>query len=132
MITTTGRRPIVQKKKGVYHLSHAFADHVAAAADVSVNRTSAKMGFHRALRLAGCKDGDKVNLDGTEIVWRYPTEEYEAKNWPSGFAKWNSIIDGIKGIKSLETTDPIWDIGKAEVARRAADLVPGIVKILTA
>ncbi len=83
-------------------------------------------------RPAGCKDGDTVDLGGKEFEWHYPDGMPSAKEWPSGFAKWNSTIDGIKGVKTLETGDPIWDLPKAEVTARVDALMAGIVAGLTA
>ena len=130
MITATARIPIVTKRKDTFHVLHGFADAVASSHDVATNRTAARMGFHRALRVAGCKEGGRVSLAGTEISWHYPSAEYEARNWPSGFGKWNSTIDGISGLKTLQTRDPIFALPVSEISARSETLVPGIVRIL--
>ena len=83
--------------------------------------------------MAGCKDGDEVDVSGTRLKWKYPPVEFEESkwNWPSGFAKWHSREDGIKKLKAIETADPTVGLSSEEIQRRVLELYPKVLSCLT-
>ena len=110
LITAAGRIPTITKRKGVFFLyqSRGKLFNPERLETPEGQRGIAKFSYHRQLRMAGCKDGDEVDVSGTRLKWKYPSVEFEENkwNWPSGFAKWHSRADGIKKLKAIETPDP--------------------------
>ena len=133
LITAAGRIPRVTWKKGVYFVSQSrHADFDGDLDDPQVQRGIAKFSFHRQLRLAGCKEGDEVEIGGKRMKWKYPSREFEEskRNWPSGFSKWHSRVDGIKNFRPIETPDPTFGLSVAEIGNRVSDLTPQVCAIL--
>ncbi len=147
LITASGRIATVSKKKGVYHIKHGdveledrFANVIRSLAslgdalgqDLQLHRILKD--YHRLLRLAGCKEGDKVSFESIEMNWRFPPPAFEEHkwSWPSGFRKWHSVVDGIKGFEHIETPDPTVGLSSAEVAKRVNDLTPRVLARLIA
>ena len=121
-------------RKGVFYVTQSrdggFSGNLD---DPRVQRGLAKFSYHRQLRLAGCKAGDTVEINGVRLKWKYPSKEFEESvklNWPSGFRNWHSTIDGIKTFKPIETPDPTVGLSKSEVEGRVEDLTPAVMKLL--
>ena len=132
LITAAGRIPKVTKKKGVFYLTQSH-DKNFSGKDPHTQRGIAKFSYHRQLRLAGCKVGDAVEINGIRVKWKYPSKEFEENvrlNWPSGFRNWHSTIDGIKSFKPIETPDPTVGLSKSEVEARVKDLTPAVMNLL--
>ncbi len=129
LITAAGRIARVTKKKGVFCISQSrFGQFHGDLKNPGTQRALAKFGFYRQLRLAGCKEGDEVEIGTTRVKWRYPSKEFEAnkRNWPSGFGSWHSTIDGIKQFKPIETPDPTVGLSDDEIQNRVDSLTPAV------
>jgi hypothetical protein len=132
LIATTGRLVDVVRSGNEFVLSHAFADKIYAAMDSPwAIRQMAKFGYHRALRIAGCDEGNLVHLSGREIRWHFPTVDDERTSMPAGFGKWCSNANGIRDLQTIMTADPIFGLDQAEIAQRADELLPEIISTLT-
>lgn len=135
LITAQGRIPKVAKRKGVYYVAQSLAGNFKGDLDnPRAQRYLSKFGFHRQLRLAGCKAGDPVEINGVRLKWKYPSKAFEESklNWPSGFAKWHTRIDGIKRLEPIETPDPTVGLSRSEVQARVDDLTPAVLGRLVA
>ena len=91
----------------------------------------AKFGYHRALRMAGCREGDQVQLPGGTISWRFPDTDDERSQMPAGFGKWCSTADGVRGLKTITVDDPVDGLSASAIAHRVDEIVPQSVSILT-
>lgn len=135
LITASGRIPTITRRGGIYYLSHFFGDRFRPEALNSTvgQRGIAKFSYHRQLRLAGCKEGDDVDVAGTRVKWKFPSREFEESrlNWPAGFAKWHLTIDGIKRFMPIETPDPTVGLPASEIEERVRDLTPKVFTMLT-
>ena len=133
LITATGRLVEVRKSAGIFEVDHGFADKIAATVGSEwATRQLSKFGYHRALRLAGCRAGDSVRLGGEVVIgWEYPNAEFEHTHRPAGFGRWNSDLDGFRRFESVVTPDPIPGLSAVEVARRTEEITPKVVRILT-
>ena len=68
LITTTARIVEVAKRDGLFHLQHGFAGKIHATLTTPwATKNMAKFGYHRALRMAGCREGDLVQLAGGTV-----------------------------------------------------------------
>ena len=134
LITATARIPTVTKKRdGSFAVRHFFAERLSGSLEkASVQRSLARFGYHRQLRLAGCDEGEVVEIGGQRVRWHYPSGDFEAANWPSGFGKWHSTIDGIKKFRPIETPDPTVGLDAEEIASRVAALTPEVLNVLRA
>lgn len=135
-IATTARVPVVRKHRGAYHLRHAFLPKYLASwrqrgFSPGLHHILARMGIHRALRVAGCKAGDTVYLDDTPVPWEYPNAEQEAKARLPGIGKWSRSADGIRGLETIEIPDPLARLPRDVIAARAESIVAEARTILT-
>lgn len=132
LITATGRMVEVAKRDGIFEITHAFAAKIASTmgSDWGTKQLS-KFGYHRALRLAGCRAGDQVRLGDALVEWQYPDPEFERAHRPAGFGRWNSDVDGLPRFDFVVTPDPIPGLSPAQVAERTEAIAPRIVRILT-
>ncbi len=132
LITATGRLVEVRKRAGIFEISHAFADKIAATmGSVWATAQLSKFGYHQALRLAGCRGGDAVRLGEVVMDWEYPDAVFERAHRPAGFGRWNTDVDGFKRFESVVTPDPVPGLTAAAVAERAGEITPKVVRILT-
>ncbi|MEJ2089499.1 MAG: hypothetical protein P8Y69_13715 [Gammaproteobacteria bacterium] len=132
LITATARLVEVEARDGVFHLSHAFAGKIHQTLGTPwASRQMGKFGYHRALRMAGCRDGDPVELTGGIVAWEYPDPEEELVTMPSGFGKWCSSADGVRALRTVTTPDPIADLDENAVRARADVITPAVVDVLT-
>ena len=84
-IDTPGRVPkLTRVARGVYTIDYATNFMIERGAErhgvrpAALVRTFEKFGFHRALRVAGAKPGDRVRIGAVEIeLWPYPPRELE-------------------------------------------------------
>jgi hypothetical protein len=134
LITATGRIPTIVKRKGVYRLVHSFGHRfdLGLLHNPEGQRFLAKFGFHRQLRLSGCKEGDEVEIGKVRVKWKFPPPEFEESksNWPTGFSKWHLRIDGIANFKPIETLDPTSGLSTHEVESRVEELAPLVLRNL--
>lgn len=132
LVTATARLVEVHEHHGVFAVSHGFAAKIASSLGSQwASSQLCKFGFHRALRLAGCAEGDNVRLADELIEWHYPEPEFEAQHRPTGFGRWNSDIDGLAHLQPIVTPDPIPGLDAKEVAERAVVIGRRAVAILT-
>ena len=132
LIATTARIVEVAKRDGVFHLHHAFAGKIHATLGTPwATKSMAKFGYHRALRMAGCSDGDAVQLPGGTISWRFPDSDDERSQMPAGFCKWCSRADGVRGLRTITLDDPVHGLTTPAIAERAAAILPQSVLILS-
>lgn len=89
-----------------------------------------RMGIHRALRLAGCKNGARVTIGGREVRWRYPGEKPEDRLLPGGMGSWNSHADGIRLYPVVRTPSPVKRLTGKQAADRARDLTPAVLRAI--
>jgi hypothetical protein len=83
-IDTPGRVPKVERVGRVYIIDYATNFMIERVVDqhgirpASLARTFEKFGFHRALRVAGAKPGDRVRVGKAEFeLWPYPPPKLE-------------------------------------------------------
>ncbi len=132
LITTTARIVEVVKRDGVFHLRHGFAGQIHATLGTPwAAKSMAKFGYHRALRMAGCHEGDPVQLPGGTVSWRFPATDDERAQMPAGFGKWCSAADGVRGLQTITVEDPVHGLSASAIAGRADEIVPQSVSILT-
>lgn len=113
-------------------MNHAFAGKIYQTLGTAwATKQMSKFGYHRALRIAGCQDGDKVQLPGGIVTWEYPDPDEELGLMPSGFGKGCNPADGVRGLRTITTPDPIPGIDEHEVRARADVIAPEVVTILT-
>ena len=132
LVVTPARLVEVEARAGVFHLRHAFAAKIfSALGSVWAQRQMAKFGYHRALRMVGCRDGDLVQLPGGTVEWRFPDIEYERSTMPAGFGRWCSVADGVSGLRWITTNDPNTRRDDDGRSRRAGELAVQVKAILT-
>lgn len=132
LITTTARIVEVAKRGGVFHLHHGFAGKIHATLGSDwAEKQMAKFGYHRALRMAGCSEGDSVQLPGGTIRWRFADTDDERSQMPAGFGKWCNTADGVRGLQTITVDDPVHGLSASAIAQRVDEIVPRCVSILT-
>jgi Obg family GTPase CgtA-like protein len=124
-IDTPCRIPRVSRANGVYVVEYAYLERWAKRWRPSraedrgrLEQEFQNQGLARALRQAGCRPGDRVNLAGRE------------------FEVWDRLLDGetdySDGIKDYEyvVTEPLDKNDPDEIVRRASKLTPRVVAML--
>ena len=130
-VDTEGRVPIVTREGDLFRIEYAAARYAIAdsqrAPPESAERRRGlvkrfeKFGFHRALRLAGARPGDRVRVGALEVeLWEYPEPHLPVET--DGIAGYEYVVARPIGRRS--NTDL-----EAE-ARRVAPLL--VAKLLTA
>ena len=133
MIAAPGRVVEVVEHDGTFTLLHGFAAKIGATLPSRWAMTqAAKFGYHAALRLNGCRPGDRVRLGDVIVAWAYPDATFEQDHRPAGYGRWNSEVDGFRRLKTVVAADPIARLSSAEVAGRTAAIMPEVVDILLA
>ena len=125
-VDTEGRIPQVQRRKGVFEIEYAAsrmmlrdARRLPESARPTLEKTFEKFGFHRALRLAGARPGDRVRVGALEFeLWDYPKPKLAGTS------------DGIRGYRYIETP-PFGKLDAASLEERARELAPRVIDALT-
>ena len=71
-----------------------------------------------------------MRLAGQTFSWEYPDADFEAINMPAGYGKWCSKEDGIQGLRTVTTPDPIAGLAVDEISKRAGQITPSVRSIL--
>ena len=102
-VDTAGRAPLVRRRDGAFEIEYA-AGHLLERdlsrlpegsprrVEVAAKRFE-KFGFHRALRLAGARAGDRVRVGELELtLWEYPTPRLRASAGGDGIADYGFAV----------------------------------------
>ena len=126
-VDTPGRVPLVRRRSGVYVIEYAAGRMLrqppqqvpSSAYPVLFAKGFEQFGFHRALRLAGARPGDRVRVGELELeLWEYPEP------------KLKGTTDGIRNYAYIETP-PFSRLSPAELGERARALAPRVIEALT-
>ena len=132
LIVATGRVVQVARRRGVFHLTHGFAEKIYSAFESPwARRQMCKFGYHRALRMAGCRAGSRVRLPGGTVSWSYPSEDEELSCMPAGFGNWSSKLDGVRNFEHVEVDSPRSRMTNLEIEASMEHILPRVISILT-
>ncbi len=119
-VDTPGRVPRVRRRNGVFVIEYKAArmmkqppDQLPSSAyPVVFAKGFEQFGFHRALRLAGARPGDRVRVGELELeLWEYPEP------------KLKGTTDGIRNYRYIETP-PFARLSPARCASEGASSPP--------
>jgi hypothetical protein len=117
-LATLRRVPTVHPIAVGVALRHGFEESFAerwrekGPQSAELHRSLLKFGVHRALRVAGVKAGDPVELGGRRVRWDYPPDPIEDFKLP-GTGRWCSRADGVVGYRTVEiAVDRIYGLPK--------------------
>ena len=102
-VDTAGRVPLVRRRSGAFEIEYAAGyllkrdlarlPQGSPQRVESARKTFEKFGLHRALRLAGAREGDRVRLGGVEFrLWDYPEPRLRPSEAGDGIAGYEYIV----------------------------------------
>ena len=124
-----GKVPLVRRSGRSFELQHGFGYAYAVSGRFHDDLLE-EMGVHRAMRLAGCREGDPVRVGDKEVSWSYPPNGPDQRPLPGGLAKWYSRADGIRAQRFVTTAGPVKDLDGASAKAWAAEVAPKLVALL--